>query len=263
MNKRLANKIRYYKRLYTLKYTTTKLAKIVFYDAFIRPFNREKAVKISWKEPAKYLAQRDFGLKFSKDSVVTEFFLERDYIKYKEFIPSKEDTVVDVGVQYGDYAILCNKYYGSKVFAFEPLKNNIRIIKENLALNKIKENFYLYPVALGSKQRKISIAYDDDMMNSRGEGKKQLTIVRTLDSYRLHPDILKIDVEGFEMDVLNGAQRTIKKYHPRIIIETHNRSLEKQVRRTLEGLGYKIAHEGRAVYSATKGFDKVTNLFFY
>jgi hypothetical protein len=45
---------------------------------------------------------------------------------------------------------------------------------------------------------------------------------RTLDSFNLEKvDILKIDVEGFECDVVEGAFNTISKHKPKIIIETH------------------------------------------
>ena len=65
MNKKLANKISYYKSLKALKYP---VAKPLFYDIFVRPFNREKALEISRRKPAKDIALRDFGLTVSKDA---------------------------------------------------------------------------------------------------------------------------------------------------------------------------------------------------
>ncbi len=100
------------------------------------------------------------------------------------------------------------------------------------------------------------------MANNIGKGKKIRVKFRTLDSYKLKPDIMKIDVEGFELEVLDGAIKTIKKYHPKIIIETHSRALEKHTNEFLSKSGYKLAHEGRSVYNVNKEFDKVTNLFF-
>ena len=189
-------------------------------------------------------------------------FVEREYLKYEEFIPKKNDILVDVGAQFGDYAILCNKYYGAKVFAFEPLSNNIRIIKENLTLNSVMENFNFYPVALGRSNQKIQVAYNSDMMNANGVGKKQLTEVRTLDSYKLNPDILKIDVEGFEVDVLQGAVETINKTHPKIIIETHTQKLKNEVIAFLSERKYSLKYEGRAIENHDKNMDLIQNLFF-
>ena len=106
------------------------------------------------------------------------------------------------------------------------------------------------------------ISYSGEMANNINKGKKIKATFRTLDSYKLKADLLKIDVEEFELEVLEGAIKTIKKYHPKIIIETHSRALEKQTKGFLSRLNYKLKHEGRAVYNANKGFDKVTNLFF-
>ena len=73
---------------------------------------------------------------------------------------------------------------------------------------------------------------------------------------------MKIDVEGFELDVLEGAVETIKKYHPKIIIETHSKELEKKTKEFLSRFDYRLKHEGRSIYNVNDKFDKVTNLFF-
>ena len=94
-----------------------------------------------------------------------------------------------------------------------------------------------------------------------GGGKAQRTRLKTLDSYRLKLTILKIDVEGFEMDVLRGAIKTIKRYHPKIIIETHTYKLREEALRFLGSIGYKVKHYGRSVTPKTGEFDVVQNLF--
>ena len=55
-------------------------------------------------------------------------------------------------------------------------------------------------------------------------------------------DIIKIDVEGFEMNVLRAAEYTIKKYKPKIIIETHSFNLFYEVRDFLTNIGYELKH---------------------
>ncbi|MBI2935856.1 MAG: FkbM family methyltransferase [Chloroflexi bacterium] len=54
------------------------------------------------------------------------------------------------------------------------------------------------------------------------------------------PNIMKIDIEGAEYRALLGAQRTLKTYHPRLIIEVHSLELENQCKSLLERLGYAI-----------------------
>ena len=134
---------------------------------------------------------------------------------------------------------------------------------QNIKLNGLKkDSIKAFNIALGNKEKTAMISYSGEMANNSNKGKKIKATFRTLDSYKLKADLLKIDVEGFEMEVLEGAIKTIKKYHPKIIIETHSRALEKQTKEFLSRLNYKLKHEGRSSYNVNKEFDKVTNLFF-
>ena len=246
---RIKVRIGVYKSIY--EYHSYPISKIIFYDTIGRILYRKKLPSI--------VAFKDFGLKFSNKSWVGEVFLYKIYI-YQDFIPTKNDVVVDVGAQYGDYAVLCAGYYKvRKVYCFEPLNSNFKEIEKNIKLNKLK-NILAYNVALGSKNKMIKITYNGDMAGIGGS-RTQKTYLKTLDSYRLKPTILKIDVEGFEMDVLRGAVKTIKRYHPKIIIETHTSKLRKEVLSFLGSVGYKVKHYGRSVIPKTGEFDFVQNLF--
>ena len=75
-------------------------------------------------------------------------------------------------------------------------------------------------------------------------------------------DLLKIDVEGFELDVLLGAENTIRQFKPRIIIETHSKELRKKCHVFLSSLGYSLKVKGRTVNIKKPGMDKITNLFY-
>ena len=171
--------------------------------------------------------------------------------------------MVDLGAQYGDYAILCSKVYKTKVYTFEPLPENFKEITENIKLNELNERqIQAFNVALGNKDKTEMLSYSGEMANNIGEGKKIEVDFRTLDSYKIKPNLIKIDVEGFELDVLEGAVETIKDYHPKIIIETHSKELEKRTKEFLSKFDYRLKHEGRSVYNVNGKFDKVTNLFF-
>ncbi|MBE5730089.1 FkbM family methyltransferase [Candidatus Parvarchaeota archaeon] len=247
---RIKGKSRTYRLIY--RYHLYPISKLVFYDTFGRIFYKQR--------PATIIALKEFGLKFSSNSQVWEVFLQRIYTSYRDFIPTKNDIVVDVGAQYGDYAVLCAGYYKvNKVYCFEPLKSNFKEIEKNIKLNKLK-NISAYNVALGSENKMIKITYGGDMAGIVGD-RTQKTYLKMLDSYRLKPTILKIDVEGFEMDVLRGAIKTIGKYHPKIIIETHTLKLRKEVLSFLGSMRYKVKHYGRSATSKTGEFDFVQNLF--
>ncbi len=75
-------------------------------------------------------------------------------------------------------------------------------------------------------------------------------------------DLLKIDVEGFEVKVLQGALQTITKLKPKIIIETHSLKLRAACHEILQSLGYVLKKEGRTIYNTSREMDQVTNLFY-
>jgi hypothetical protein len=76
------------------------------------------------------------------------------------------------------------------------------------------------------------------------------------------PEIIKIDVEGFELKVLCGAEKTIETYMPKIIIETRSLELRRECHTFLEKRGYVLKHEGRTVTPKHSWMDEVTNLFY-
>ena len=261
---RINGKVRWYKWMH--KYHLYPISKFIFYDTLGHVLYRQKRKQIiksilrSYLSLLRIAALKEYSLKFSSKSQIEEVLADKIYTLYQDFIPSQNDIVVDVGAQYGDYAVLCAGYYKvKKVYCFEPLRSNFKEIEKNIKLNKLK-NISAYNVALGSENKIINITYNGDMAGIGG-GRTQKTYLKTLDSYRLKPTILKIDVEGFEMDVLRGAVKTIKRYHPKIIIETHTSKLRKEVLGFLGSMGYKVKHYGRSVTPKAGEFDFVQNLF--
>ena len=242
-----------------------KLRDLLAYDT-IMLLRREERKKLGRKfriNLGRYYAKEKYGLEFSKNSDVLEIFKDNIYSIYEDFIPKPGQTVIDIGAQYGDYAILCSKIYKARVYAFELLPQNFNEILENIKLNGLTEDsIKAFNIALGNVNKTEMVSYSGEMANDSNKGEKIKATFQTLDSYNLKADLLKIDVEGFELEVLEGSVNTIKKYHPRIIIETHSRALEKQTKEFLSKLNYKLKHEGRSVYNVNKEFDKVTNLFF-
>lgn len=184
----------------------------------------------------------------------------RIYEEYLDFLPAKDKLLIDVGAQYADYSIIANKIYGAKVIAFEPLQDNYNKAMRYIHLNKARVK--LIQSAMSDVEHEEKMNWEGNMLKVVSTGKKEEIIVfHTLDSYHLQPDLLKIDVEGFEISVLKGALKTITEFKPRIIIETHSSDLEKQAKDLLSSLGYSTPREGRRVKGV--GFmDTVVNLFF-
>lgn len=149
----------------------------------------------------------------------------------KHFV-SKGAMCIDIGAFYGEFTYLFSRQCGSKgrVLAIEPVLYNFQILNDLIAhfnLNNVTTiqtaigstsgiAVMDYPTALGVGQTAIA------RLITNGEGER--VPVSTLDDLfeELHwngLDFLKCDVEGAEMLVINGAERTIKAYWPVMLIE--------------------------------------------
>lgn len=145
----------------------------------------------------------------------------------------ESSVVIDVGANMGTYAYSISKKIGKngKVYAFEAnprtarqLKKNIKqnnIFVENLALSSEKGErvFYMHTKGTGPTS---SLEYFENI-DSEGDLEKTVIYCERLDSYcndkKIIPTLIKIDVEGHEYHVIQGALETIKKYKPIIIFE--------------------------------------------
>lgn len=131
------------------------------------------------------------------------------------------DVVFDCGAHQGITSILFSKWAGQKgkVIAFEALPNNCDIFEKNIEQNGIR-NVRLERKAVGAERGRVNIK---DTSNSYalpfGEGME--VDLTCLDEYEhLNPKFIKIDVEGFEFEVLQGAEKILSK-RPKLDIEIH------------------------------------------
>ena len=129
---------------------------------------------------------------------------------------------VDIGGNKGDFALLAGKLVGAsgRVFVFEPAPSNCEWIERSIALNGYR-SIELFPIALGDREGEItlhlsSVSGHHSVVAPRsdGTGKAVRVPVRTLDTVLAEHgaprvDVLKIDVEGADMAVLQGATRTL------------------------------------------------------
>ena len=145
----------------------------------------------------------------------------------------KDDLFVDIGANVGSYTVLAGAHVGAKVKSIEPVPKTFQHLKNNIAINQIGNNVEAYNLALGNEKGYISFTSSLDTMNHVATSSEKNTIqvpVDTLDEIlgkEEEPVLLKIDVEGFETDVLNGASSTLKKDKLKaIIIELNGSGLK-------------------------------------
>ena len=184
-------------------------------------------------------------------------------------LPETTKVVYDVGAHVG-YITLALAHHtnsGGKVFAFEPVPGNVELLRKTTVLNKLEEQVAVLPLALGNKTGKQSfVMWGSSYMhllkaavNEQDTTLCQSIVVEgcTLDSLVFErknppPHLIKIDVEGAEALVLEGASRLLPRYSPSIIMEIHGPANAQRVWEMVDGLNYKwlrLTDKGRSVVS--------------
>lgn len=200
---------------------------------------------------------------------------------YNELLRPKM-IVVDAGANIGLHALFFSKRVGEggKIYAFEPAKNIFRRMMEHIKNNQVA-NIEGLCLALGARQGTAAVV-DNEEDTSRtflrcsppNSGETPTAAVETLDAFAKirgleRIDFLKIDVEGFESEILEGALSLLTRQAIKVIqIELDERSLNRagseksSVVSLLIEKGYSLCHW----HSPTKGFVRSTkemyNSFF-
>ena len=146
------------------------------------------------------------------------------------------DFCLDIGANLGYYSILMAGLVGPQglVIAFEPFPKNFQALKQNVRLNQLT-NVRLEPVAVAARNGSVSMFHDPNETVSAtpsftsyalGEHRQQISVPsRSLDDYlsdvKRTPALLKIDVEGAELEVLQGARHTLGSSRPVLLLEIH------------------------------------------
>jgi FkbM family methyltransferase len=169
---------------------------------------------------------------------------------------SAGDTVLDVGANVGIFSIAFADVVGTqgKVIALEPHLQNIERLKNNLELNHF-QNVQIFPVAAGQVTREIKLHLADDLayastiavIGKHGNDQVITTSMKKLDEIWQQVDtpqvtVLKIDVEGGELEVLKGAEELLKVCQPLIMAEANTKENLDQLKNWLLPKGYIYKH---------------------
>lgn len=182
------------------------------------------------------------GIKFSDWKQAKEMLMVHPYENYPGFLPKKAGLMLDIGSQYADWAIIAAKKYGTHVIAFEASRENADKAQANIDLNRLNKRIQLINLAVGSRNEIIEANYDGGMVNSIGRGEKEILETIRIDDLVVpdNLDLVKIDIEGFELEALKGMELTLLRYKPRVVIETHSWKLFEECGNLLYGLGYEM-----------------------
>ena len=163
-----------------------------------------------------------------------------------EFVKSNKGTLrnaIDVGAHVGFWLKdMCNEF--KHVYAFEPIDE----VRECLFENIKAKNYTCFTSGLGNEMAIKKVNYNPEATGNTyvsEDGNKEISI-KKLDTFYL-PDIdyIKIDAEGYEIEVLKGGTKLIEMYKPFIHVEIKDKILVKQgltnedVSDYLESINYK------------------------
>lgn len=164
-------------------------------------------------------------------------------------------TIIDIGANFGYNTVLMAKKTGptGKVLAYEPQRLMFQQLNANCVINDIL-NCHCYNLAVSNESNQElemeTINYADDCVNIGGlsigtGGEKVKTLA--IDDLNLDKlDFVKIDAQGYEPFILEGARKTLLNFLPDIFIEIEDEYLEKFNKNTsdvyefLDSCGYKI-----------------------
>lgn len=190
--------------------------------------------RLPYGTKASFVFYQHYRLAFTKSMLTYVLFAGKqarqdDELALTEYC-RQASTVVDVGAHIGTMTIIAASLLapGGRVLAFEPSPKFFAILQKNIALNTLSENVQLYQLAVGAsvKETFINEAVADDTTNhidTVGTPVSQTTLDTHTKNYPVI-DFLKIDVEGYELEVLKGARETLAKTQT-IYIEFYTKNL--------------------------------------
>lgn len=152
---------------------------------------------------------------------------EPHFYQLTQNIVKSGDVCLDCGANLGYHTVTLSKQVGNsgKVLAFEPLKVIFQQLNGNIFLNNIR-NVNCFNVALGNEKKNIymdSVNFDGHLVNigatKVGSGGDLVEMVKLDDIVSEHVNFIKIDVQGSEILLLEGAQNIIKKSRPIMFVE--------------------------------------------
>jgi len=189
-----------------------------------------------------------------------------EYAKQRLFARSIRtgDIVFDIGANVGFYTLLAAARVrpGGAVVAFEPLHQNTRFIHHHLRINHV-DGVRVIEAAVGRENG--SARFQPHASSAMGrvsdDGSLVVDQVSLDELYDAHiipyPTLMKIDVEGAELNVLEGASRMLKCARPSIFLATHGAQIHRECCDFLRAAGYIL----RPIDESISSIDATDEIF--
>jgi FkbM family methyltransferase len=173
-----------------------------------------ESIKNSYKLPLEFHEEGIFkynhGLKFLPQEVIKRL---------------RDKVFLDCGAFAGDSALIFEKeYFPSKIYSFEPISENYQFLLETIKINHLVK---VLPIQKGVGEencmKKLSSSCMSSCVNDEGTEEVELvSIDEFVNQNNLSVGLIKMDLEGYEFEALNGARETIEKFRPVLLISIYH-----------------------------------------
>jgi len=198
---------------------------------------------------------------YSSIAIYTEIFKEEDHFLILEFFGKDANLVIDLGANEGFYTLkLKQDNPKCKVIAVEPNPLAFEILEKNAKSNKLSD-VILVNKAVCRKNGKITFEIVENVSAIGGKYlgiinrpwlRKEMvkkikvnciTLNKLFQDYKIEKvDILKLDVEGMELEILKSSRNLLNKIH-KIVVEWHSKKIKDNLKKFLKENGFKLVFE--------------------
>ena len=216
----------------------------------------------------------------TSDGVFARVLLEGDYepelSQIARSVLRPGDIAVDAGANFGWYTTLFARAVGTngKVFSVEPVSETFERLKRNVELNEMSEVVAIHNCAVGADSGSVKMSNTEEsafaFATHSSSSADVVPLERLDDIVREHYSsvaLVKIDVEGFEEEVLRGATMLVGAEHPPVLqIEINDEALQRagssrnSIMQLLAQLGYSAFHVSRHL-ELEPAVDDATDIF--
>ena len=184
---------------------------------------------------------------------------------------TQNSVVYDIGAHIGYTTVLFAHYLKGTgaIHAFEILPSTAELLQNTVKANQF-QNVVIHPVGLGAEEAIQQLTIGPTAMTSiratkrEGQTAERCKVV-ALDTYRRkrglpQPDLMKVDIEGAEIQFLQGSLELIDECQPKMIIEFHSKGLLQQGYTLLTSLGYELYNKrGQLTKDSIEGISGYFN----
>ncbi|HJN12491.1 MAG TPA: FkbM family methyltransferase [Pirellulaceae bacterium] len=191
-------------------------------------------------------------------------------LEFFESVVRLGDTVVEAGANIGAHTVRLAQLVGEagKVHAFEPQRVVFQSLCANVALNGLA-NVFSHHAALGREPGQLFVPTLDYGKENNfgglglgGYSRGEPVAVETIDGLQLSScGFIKIDVEGMEQDVVQGARETILQYRPVLYVENDRAEHSAALIAQIMGLGYRLYWHLPKMFRADNYYENSANVF--